>query len=67
MGEFAPYTVAGALEISDINARAFTDKAQLLEYLQLYLASQQAQPCTVLFKGSRFMEMETLINALVEE
>ena len=67
VGEFAPYTVAGALEISDINARAFTDKAQLLEYLQLYLASQQAQPCTVLFKGSRFMEMETLINALVEE
>ena len=67
VGEYAPYTVEGAQEISDINAHAFTDKDSLLAYLKPYLQAQQAQPCTVLFKGSRSMEMETLINALVEE
>ena len=67
VGEYAPYTVAGAQEISAINAHAFADKDSLLAYLQSYLQAQQAQPCTVLFKGSRSMEMETLINALVEE
>ena len=67
VGEYAPYTVAGAQEISAINAHAFADKDSLLAYLQSYLQAQQAQPCTVLFKGSRSMQMETLINALVEE
>ena len=67
VGEFAPYTIAGAKEIARINAHAFADKERLLEYLQPYLQAQQSQPCTVLFKGSRSMQMETLINALVEE
>ena len=67
VGEYAPHTVAGAQEISAISAHAFADKDSLLAYLQSYLQAQQAQPCTVLFKGSRSMEMETLINALVEE
>ena len=67
VGQYAPYTVAGAQEISAINAHAFADKDSLLSYLQSYLQAQQAQPCTVLFKGSRSMQMETLINALVEE
>ena len=67
VGEYAPYTVAGAQEIARINAHAFSDKDHLLKYLQPYLQAQQAQPCTVLFKGSRSMQMETLINALVEE
>ena len=67
VGEYAPYTVAGAQEIADISAHAFADKDSLLQYLQSYLQAQQAQPCTVLFKGSRSMQMETLINALVEE
>ncbi len=70
VGEFAPYTVAGAQEIGDIDAisaHAFEEKAHLLQYLQTFLKAQESQPCTVLFKGSRFMKMETLINALVEE
>ncbi len=67
VGEYAPYTVAGAQEIADISAHAFADKDSLLQYLQSYLQAQQAQPCTVLFKGSRSMAMETLIHALVEE
>jgi UDP-N-acetylmuramoyl-tripeptide--D-alanyl-D-alanine ligase len=67
VGEYANYTVAGAKEVSDISAHAFADKDSLLEYLQPYLQAQQAKPCTVLFKGSRSMGMETLIHALVEE
>ncbi len=67
VGEYAPFTVAGAQEVSGINAHAFTDKDSLLAYLKPYLQAQQAQPCTVLFKGSRSMQMETLINALIEE
>ncbi|MGO2997759.1 MAG: UDP-N-acetylmuramoyl-tripeptide--D-alanyl-D-alanine ligase [Moraxellaceae bacterium] len=67
VGEYANATVSGAKEIADINAHAFADKDSLLQYLQSYLQSHQAKPCTVLFKGSRFMGMETLIHALVEE
>lgn len=67
VGEYANATVAGAKEIADINAHAFADKDSLLQYLQPYLQAQQAKPCTVLFKGSRSMTMETLIHALVEE
>ena len=67
VGEYATYTVAGAQEICDISAHAFTDKDSLLQYLKPYLQTQQSHPCTVLFKGSRFMQMETLIHALVEE
>lgn len=67
VGEYAPYSVAGAQEIGGISAHAFEDKDSLLQYLQPYLQAQQAQPCTVLFKGSRSMEMETLIDALVKE
>ena len=67
VGEYATYSVAGAQEIDNINAQAFEDKASLLQYLQQYLQAKQAQPCTVLFKGSRSMKMETLIDALIEE
>ena len=67
VGEFAPHSVAGAQAIGGIEAHAFTDKPQLLDFLQPYLQAQQAQPCTVLFKGSRSMEMESLIDALVKE
>lgn len=67
VGEFAKYSVAGAKEVGSIEAHAFEDKGSLLVYLQQYLQEQQEKPCTVLFKGSRGMEMETLINTLVEE
>ncbi|TXD96236.1 UDP-N-acetylmuramoyl-tripeptide--D-alanyl-D-alanine ligase [Psychrobacter frigidicola] len=67
VGEYAHHSVAGAQAVGGINAQAFNDKVSLLQYLQPYLQAQQAQPCTVLFKGSRSMKMETLIDALVKE
>ncbi|WP_182407173.1 UDP-N-acetylmuramoyl-tripeptide--D-alanyl-D-alanine ligase [Psychrobacter sp. GP33] len=67
VGEFASDSVAGAKAVGGIEAHAFTDKPQLLDFLQPYLQAQQAQPCTVLFKGSRSMQMESLIDALVKE
>ncbi len=67
VGEFAAYSVAGAQEVGEISAHAFEDKDSLLQHLKQLLQVKQSQPCTVLFKGSRTMAMETLINALVEE
>lgn len=67
VGQYAKYSVAGANEVSAISAHAFEDKDSLLIYLQQYLQAQQTQPCTGLFKGSRSMAMETLIDALIKE
>lgn len=80
VGEYAADSVAGVHQVhaemntdvdksapSPTEAQAFADKASLLAYLQPYLQANQQIPCTVLFKGSRSMQMETLINALVEE
>ena len=67
VGEYAASCVAGAEESGTISAYAFDDKDSLLTYLQQYLQAPQTTPCTVLFKGSRSMAMETLIDALVKE
>lgn len=68
VGQFAQYTVQGALEVvgeQDIQACAFADKDGVLPVLRQYLDSDQ--PCTLLFKGSRIMQMESLIDKLSEE
>lgn len=67
VGEYAAYSAASAQEHGGICARAFANKDSLLQHLQQYLQAQQTKPCTVLFKGSRSMEMETLIDTLVKE
>ena len=67
VGDFARYSVEGANEVGGVSAQAFTDKPSLLAFLTQYLQSHEAQPCTVLFKGSRSAKMETLIEALLEE
>ena len=77
VGDFATDSVAGAAEVGGIYAIAFNDKTLLLEYLQDYLngrlssldgsSAPQLQPSTLLFKGSRSAQMETLIAALLEE
>lgn len=73
VGEFAQHSVEGANDTIDadaaeaIQAQAFADKSALLSYLRQYLKAHASQPCTVLFKGSRSAQMETLIEALLEE
>lgn len=67
VGDFARYCVDGAEEVGGLTAQAFEDKQTLLSYLKQYLQLHEAQPCTVLFKGSRTAKMETLIEALLEE
>ena len=67
VGDFARYSAEGATEVGGILAQAFADKTALLSYLQQYLQTHEAQPCTVLFKGSRSAKMETLIEALLGE
>ncbi|PIE47608.1 MAG: UDP-N-acetylmuramoyl-tripeptide--D-alanyl-D-alanine ligase [Gammaproteobacteria bacterium] len=65
LGEFAQNTVDGANKIGDIQAVAYTDKSQLLADLQTFIINNKEEACTVLFKGSRFMKMETLFEALI--
>lgn len=71
VGEFASDSVKGAQSAGLINSAAFSTKAELLNALKHYLQDQAStpdgKPCTILFKGSRTMQMETLIDALVEE
>lgn len=65
VGEFAHHTVKGADEIGGIETMAFDDKAQLFNALQNY-TNEKNKPATLLFKGSRHMQMETLITALLQ-
>lgn len=71
VGEFAANSVKGANSANQINAEAFLTKEELMVALKRHLQDQasipDAKPCTILFKGSRAMQMETLIDALVEE
>lgn len=67
VGDFARFSVEGAMEVGGIAAQAFADKTSLLTYLQQYLQTHEDRPCTVLFKGSRSAKMETLIEALLGE
>lgn len=75
LGEFANDTVSGATKgaaeganakISGVQAVAYTDKAQLLADLQDFVTKHKEETCTILFKGSRFMKMETLFEALID-
>lgn len=65
LGEFAQNTVDGANNIADVQAVAYTDKSQLLADLQAFVIKNKDEACTILFKGSRFMKMETLFEALI--
>ncbi len=62
LGEFAQTTVEGVQSVTNTNlqAQAFSDKATLLTALEKDIN----QPCSILFKGSRFMKMETLFEDL---
>ncbi|WP_227430246.1 UDP-N-acetylmuramoyl-tripeptide--D-alanyl-D-alanine ligase [Psychrobacter sp. I-STPA6b] len=68
VGEMASHTASYAKEAGLVNSQAFKDKQTLFSSLQAYIQAQQAmgQCCTVLFKGSRSMTMETIIQQLID-
>lgn len=68
-GEYAPHTVAD-IPKNTVHAQAFADKEQLLVVLKQWLHRHiQATPyqINILFKGSRFTQMETLISTIETE
>lgn len=69
VGEFASQTIAGVKSQpnSHINTHAFLDKISLFEKLQTYLQRTPEQQVSLLFKGSRYTKMESLIADLVEK
>ena len=72
VGQFAEDVIAD-IATSPVYAEAFADKEQLFATLKNWLKShsthQTKQPyqINILFKGSRFTQMETLINAFEAE
>jgi UDP-N-acetylmuramoyl-tripeptide--D-alanyl-D-alanine ligase len=69
VGEFAQHTFDGAVSQSDslVDFYSFTEKQDLLEELQAMLANDPEQAVSLLFKGSRYTKMESLIVDLVEK
>lgn len=69
VGEFASQTVAGVQSQNNnrMNTHAFLDKISLFEKLQTYLQCTPEQQFSLLFKGSRYTKMESLITDLVEK
>lgn len=67
VGEFAKSTVDGANKVGGIHAQSFSDKTALSSYLKRFREQYKDDDCTILFKGSRFMQMETLFNDAVNE
>ncbi len=72
VGQFAEETIA-EITASSVYAQAFTEKEQLFatlkDWLQSHTANTAKRPyqINILFKGSRFTQMETLINAFEAE
>lgn len=64
VGELMANTAKSANQANPNFAQHFANKADLTVYLNDLL---DKQPCSVLFKGSRFMKMETLIDAVLEK
>lgn len=58
VGDFMAHTATAANQVQPTLARHFADKPSLAQALQQLMAST---PCSVLFKGSRYTAMETLI------
>ena len=67
VGEFAAQTIAGLqLQTSQIQAQAFTEKSELLAHLRQFLAQAEMPDASLLFKGSRYTKMESLIADLID-
>ena len=68
-GEFATYTIAD-IAPNTLHAQAFDHKDQLLVALKNWLQGHTLKSpyqINILFKGSRFTQMETLINTIETE
>ncbi|RYZ79217.1 MAG: UDP-N-acetylmuramoyl-tripeptide--D-alanyl-D-alanine ligase, partial [Moraxellaceae bacterium] len=71
VGEFASHTIQGLQSKqshgqTQIQGRAFDHKAELLAALQQFLAQSTHRTASLLFKGSRYTKMESLIADLGE-
>lgn len=64
VGELMAHTAKTANQENSHFAQHFANKADLTAYLQQLL---QEKDCSVLFKGSRFMAMETVLNELMQK
>lgn len=69
VGEFAADTLSGIQKQAgaSLTAQAFDDKAALFEQLSSYLNTHEHTAVSLLFKGSRYTRMESLIANLVEK
>lgn len=69
VGEFAANTLAGIRKQNKaaLTAQAFDDKVALFEQLTSYLNAHEQTAVSLLFKGSRYTRMESLIADLVEK
>ena len=66
VGEFAAQTIAGVqAQTSRIQAQAFTEKSALLIELRQWLQQAESSRASLLFKGSRYTKMESLIADLI--
>lgn len=65
VGEFAAHTIAGLKQQnSEMLAFAFNDKPALLAALHHFLQQLKPAQASLLFKGSRYTQMESLISDL---
>lgn len=68
VGEYAEQTVAGAhSQTNAVSAYAFTQKADLLAQLKQFLNQLTPSTASLLFKGSRYTTMESLIAELLAD
>ncbi len=68
VGEYAEQTVAGAhSQTNAVSAYAFTQKVDLLEQLKQFLNQLTPSTASLLFKGSRYTTMESLIAELLAD
>ena len=69
VGEFAADTLAGIEKQHNqaLTAQAFGDKVALFDALKSYLNKHEQIAVSLLFKGSRYTRMESLIADLVEK
>lgn len=67
VGEFATQTINGVQSRNQhLHAQAFTEKPELLLQLRQFLAQAESSSASLLFKGSRYTRMESLIADLID-